>query len=65
MATKPTLSSQARQHNVANALASARIEGNSLTKRLEKDLADYVTGKKSIAQLLEETKQRYVTLRRG
>jgi hypothetical protein len=50
---------------VANALASARIEGISLTKRLEKDLSDYVTGKKSIAQLLEETKQRYVTLRRG
>lgn len=65
MATKPTLSSKARKHNVANALASARIEGISLTKRLEKDLADYVTGKKSIAQLLEETKQRYVTLRRG
>ena len=64
MAIKPTLSSKARQHNVANALASARIEGISLTKRLEKDLADYVTGKKSIAQLLEETKQRYVTLRR-
>ena len=65
MATKPTLSSKARQHNVANALASARIEGISLTKRLEKDLADYVTGKKSIAQLLDETKQRYVTIRRG
>ena len=65
MATKPTLSSKTRQHNVANALASARIEGISLTKRLEKDLSDYVTGKKSIAQLLEETKQRYVTLRRG
>ena len=65
MATKPSLSSKARQHNVANALASARIEGISLTKRLEKDLSDYVTGKKSIAQLLEETKQRYVTLRRG
>ena len=65
MATKPTLTSKARQHNVANALASARIEGISLTKRLEKDLSDYVTGKKSIAQLLEETKQRYVTLRRG
>jgi hypothetical protein len=64
MAIKPTLSSKARQHNVANALASARIEGISLTKRLEKDLADYVTGKKSITQLLEETKQRYVTLRR-
>ncbi len=65
MATNPTQSSKARQHNVANALASARIEGISLTKRLEKDLADYVTGKKSIAQLLDETKQRYVTLRRG
>ena len=57
--------SQLRQYNVSNALASARIEGIVPTKQLEQNLTDYVAGKKSITQILEETKQRYVTLRRG
>ncbi len=65
MKTKPSIESQVRQYNVSNALASARIEGVIPTMQLEKNLADYVSGKKSIAELLEETKQRYVTLRRG
>ena len=65
MKTKPSIESQVRQYNVSNALASARIEGVVPTMQLEKNLADYVSGKKSIAELLEETKQRYVTLRRG
>jgi len=65
MPTKSSSESQVRQYNVSNALASARIEGVIPTKQLEKNLADYVSGKKSIAELLEETKQRYVTLRRG
>ena len=56
--------SQLRQYNVSNAVASARIEGVVPTKQLEQNLTDYVSGKKSIAQILEETKQRYVTLRR-
>jgi hypothetical protein len=56
--------SQLRQYNVSNALASARIEGIVPTKQLEQNLTDYVAGKKSITQILEETKQRYVTLRR-
>ena len=63
--TKFSTQSQARQYNVSNAVASARIEGIALTKQLEQNLDDYVSGKKSIAQLVEETKQRYVTLRRG
>jgi hypothetical protein len=46
-------------------VASARIEGIVPTKQLEQNLAEFVAGKKSIAQILEETKQRYVTLRRG
>ena len=54
--------SQVRQHNVTNAVASARIEGIVLTKQLEQNFTDYISGKKSIAQLVEETKQRYVTL---
>jgi len=65
MPSKFANQSQARQYNVSNAVASARIEGITPTKQLEQNLTDYVTGKKSIAQILEETKQRYVTLRRG
>jgi hypothetical protein len=57
--------SQLRQYNVSNAVASARIEGIIPTKQLEQNLTDYISGRKSIAQLVEETKQRYVTLRRG
>jgi hypothetical protein len=56
--------SQVRQYNVSNAVASARIEGIVPTQQLEQNLIDYIAGKKSIAQILEETKQRYVTLRR-
>ena len=56
---------QARQYNVSNAVASARIEGIVPTKRLEQNLTDYVAGKKSLAQILEETKKCYATLRRG
>lgn len=55
--------SQARQYNVSNAVASARIEGITPTKQLEQNLTDYVTGNKSIGQILEETKQRYAANR--
>ena len=63
--TKFSNQSQVRKYNVSNAVASARIEGITLTKQLEQNLDDYVSGKKSIAQLVEETKKRYVTLRLG
>lgn len=65
MLAKFSTQSESRQYNVSNAVASARIEGIVPTKQLEQNLTDYVAGKKSIAQILEETKQRYVTLRRG
>ena len=65
MPIKFATQSQVRQYNVSNAVASARIEGIVPTKQLEQNLSDYISGKKSIAQLVEETKQRYVTLRRG
>jgi hypothetical protein len=65
MPIKFSTQSQIRQYNVSNAVSSARIEGIIPTKQLEKNLADYVSGEKSIAQVLEETKQRHVTLRRG
>ena len=65
MPIKFATQSQVRQYNVSNAVASARIEGIAPTKQLEQNLTDYISGKKSIAQLVEEAKQRYVTLRRG
>ena len=63
MPTKFSTQSQVRQYNVSNAVASARIEGITPTKQLEQNLTDYVTGNKSIAQILEETKQRYAANR--
>jgi hypothetical protein len=65
MPSKFANQSQVRQYNVTNAVASARIEGITPSKQLEQNLTDYVAGKKSIGEILEETKQRYVTLRRG
>jgi hypothetical protein len=46
-------------------VASARIEGIVPTNQLVQNLTGYIAGKKIIAQILEETKQHYVTLRRG
>jgi hypothetical protein len=59
MQTNHAAQSKVRQYNVANAVASARIEGFIPTKQLEQSLTDYAAGKKSISQILEETKQRY------
>ena len=63
MLTKFSTQSQVRQYDASNAVASARIEGITPTKQLELSLTDYVTGNKSIAQILEETKQRYAANR--
>ena len=48
-----------RQYNVSNAVVSARIEGIVPTGQLNQNLANYISGKKNIAQLIEETKQSY------
>lgn len=63
MPTKFSTQSQVRQYDASNAVASARIEGITPTKQLELNLTDYVTGNKSIGQILEETKQRYAANR--
>lgn len=63
MLTKFSTQSQVRQYDASNAVASARIEGITPTKQLELNLTDYVTGNKSIGQILEETKQRYAANR--
>jgi len=40
--------SEVRKYNVLNAVASARIEGITLTKQLEQNLDGYVSGKKAL-----------------
>jgi hypothetical protein len=54
---------QSRQFAVSIAAASARIEGLKLSKKLEKNLYNYIVGKKSIHQLIEQSKQRYISQR--
>ncbi len=54
---------QSRQFFVSNVAASARIEGLKLSKELEQNLFNYIVGKKSISQLLEQSKQRYISQR--
>ncbi len=60
MPTKFATQSQARQYYVSDAITSARIEGIIPTRWLEQNLMDYVSGKKGIAKLAEEAKQRYI-----
>jgi hypothetical protein len=60
MPAKLAITNQLRQYNVCNAIASARIEGVTLTKQFEQKLTGYIYGKKSIAQLIVETKQSYI-----
>jgi len=60
MPAKLATTNQLRQYNVCNAIASARIEGIALATQFEQKLTDYINGKKSIAQLIEETKQSYI-----
>lgn len=60
MPAKIVTTHQIRQYIVYNAIASARIEGVALATQFEQKLTDYINGKKSIAQLIEETKQSYI-----
>ena len=60
MLAKLVTTHQLRQYIVCNAIASARIEGIALVTQFEEKLTDYINGKKSIAQLIEETKQSYI-----
>ena len=54
---------QSRQFAVSIAAASARIEGLKLSKELDQNLFNCIVGKKSISQLLEQSKQRYISQR--
>lgn len=57
MPSKLVIPHEVRRYSVSNVIASARIESIAPTKRLEQNLADYVAGKKTIVQLIEETKK--------
>jgi hypothetical protein len=60
MPAKIVTTHQLRQNIVCNAIASARIESIALATQFEQKLTDYINGKKSIAQLIEQTKQSYI-----
>ena len=55
----------ARQKNVANMLATLRIEKLSPSEILKPSLQAYVDGQKTTTDLLNEVKAKYVALRRG
>ena len=46
----------------ANAVASVRIEGMRVSPTLEKELDAYSQGKKTISEIIQSTKQRYVSI---
>lgn len=54
-----------RQSIVSNALGSVRVEGLEPSKQVMKELDSFISGHKTIEQIIQETKERYVSLRRG
>ena len=54
---------QSQQFSVSNVAVSARIEELKLSKELEQNLNNDTVSKKSINQLLEQTKQCYISQR--
>ena len=61
----PVLNQSARQKNVANMLATLRIEKLSPSESLKPSLQAYIEGKKTTTDLLNAVKAKYVALRRG
>jgi hypothetical protein len=55
----------ARERNVANMLATLRIEKLEPSDNLKPALQAYVDGQKTTADLLNEVKAKYVASRRG
>lgn len=54
-----------RERNVANMLATLRIEKLAPSEKLKPALQAYVDGQKTTADLLNEVKAKYVALQRG
>lgn len=63
--TKPLSDQSSREKDVANTLASLRIENLIPSDSLKLGLQDYIEGKKSTEDLLTEVKAKYVAVRRG
>jgi hypothetical protein len=61
---KLTSDQTAREKDVANTLASLRIENLSPSDSLKMGLQEYIEGKKTTEDLLTEVKAKYVALRR-
>jgi len=55
----------AREKDIANTLASLRIENLSPSDSLKLGLQDYIERIKTTEDLLTEVKAKYVSLRRG
>jgi len=62
---KPLSDQSSREKDVANTLASLRIENLIPSDSLKLGLQDYIEGKKSTEDLLTEIKAKYVAVRRG
>ena len=61
---KPESNQSDREKDVANTLATLRIENLRPSDSLALGLQDYIYGKKTTTDLLEEVKAKYVALRR-
>lgn len=59
----PKTISTSRKSSVSNALASVRVEGLEPSKQVLKELDSYIAGKKTIEEIIQQTKERYVALR--
>jgi hypothetical protein len=63
--TNPNSNQYTRKKDVSNTLATLRIENLSPSDSLKLGLQDYIDGKKTTTDLLNEVKAKYVALRRG
>lgn len=61
----PAPNQSVRQRNVANMLATLRVENLRPSESLEPALKAYVNGQKTTADLLSEVKAKYGALRGG
>ena len=61
----PAPNQSVRQRNVANMLATLRVENLGPSESLEPALKAYVDGQKTTADLLNEVKAKYGALRGG
>ena len=63
--SNPAPNQSARQRNVANMMATLRVENLRPSESLKPGLKAYVDGQKTTADLLNEVKAKYGALRRG